>query len=203
MFGIFSRKQKPVSGTLAADLRAARKSGVRTAILVTLLVSGVTPALCLFWQAGDNQLTFVAHLKTMFNVTLQSYPLTLAVAIIVVSRRQNWFYSRIGRWCFAGSVIVFSGAISNFASHLSGSNFIAPAQLMQEYPNSPWGVPAVVVNTIGGFYQEYGFGMFAASFVIGSYAGVSASRLLGHIPRTKTETAGLALDLIGSQNNTV
>ena len=200
MFGIFSKRQAPAQSTLAADLRAARKSGIRTAILVTLLVSGVTPALCMFWQTGDNQLTFVAHLKTMLAVTLQSYPLTLAVAIIVVSRRKNWFHARTGRWCFAGSVIVFSAAISNIASQLTGTGFIVPAELMQEHPNSPWGIPAVVVNTIGGFYRAYGFGMFAASLLIGSYAGVSASRLLGHVPRSKSEAAGLALDLIRTQN---
>ena len=200
MFGIFSKRQKPAQGTLAADLRAARKSGIRTAILVTLLVSGVTPALCMFWQTGDNQLPFVAHLKTMLAVTLQSYPLTLAVAIVVVSRQQKWFYMRIGRWCFAASVIVFSAAISNIASQLTGAGFIAPAQLMQEYPNSPWGVPAAVVNTIGGFYQAYGFGMFAASLLIGSYAGVSASRLLVHVPRSTTGATGLALDLVKTQN---
>ena len=200
MFGIFSKKQKPAQGTLAADLRAARKSGVRTAILITLLMSGVTPALCMFWQTGDSQLPFVAHLKTMLAVTLQSYPLTLAVAIIVVSRQLKWFHGRIGRWCFAGSVIVFSAAISNIASQLTGTGFIAPAQLMQEHPNSAWGIPAAVVNTIGGFYQTYGFGMFAASLLIGSYAGVWASRLLKHVPRSKTEATGLALELVRTRN---
>lgn len=200
MFGLFSKKQKPTPGTLAADLRAARKSGVRTAILVTLLVSGVTPALCMFWQTGDNQLTFVAHLKTMFAVTMQSYPLTLAVAVIVVSRRLKWFQMRVGRWCFAGSVIVFSAAISNFASQLTGEGFVAPAQLMQDHPSSLWGIPAAVVNTVGGFYQTYGFGMFAASLLIGSYAGVTASRLLGHVPRSKTEAVKLAGELIVTRN---
>jgi len=200
MFGLFSKRPKPAQGTLTADLRAARKSGVRTAILVTLLVSGVTPALCMFWQNGDSQLTFVAHLKTMVTVTLQSYPLTLAVAVIVVSRRQKWFQMRVGRWCFACSVIVFSAAISNFASQLTGEGFIAPAQLMQDRPNSPWGIPAAVVNTIGGFYQAYGFGMFAASLLIGSYAGVSASRLLGHVPRSKSEAVELAGELIRARN---
>ena len=199
MFGLFSRKQKPAPGTLAFDLRAARKSGVRTAILVTLLVSGVTPALCMFWQTGDNQLTFVSHLKTMVAVTLQSYPLTLAVAIIVVSRRQNWFQMRIGRSCFAGAIIVFSAAISNAASQLTGEGFIAPAQLMQDRHNSLWGIPAAVVNTIGGFYQAYGFGMFAASLLIGSYAGVWASRLMGHVPRSKKEAAEFAVELVRTQ----
>lgn len=200
MFGLFSKRQRPAQGTLAADLRATRKSGIRTAILVTLLVSGVTPALCMFWQNGDSQLTFVAHLKTMLAVTLQSYPLTLAVAVIVVSRRQKWFHMRVGRWCFAGSVIVFSAAISNFASQLTGEGFIAPAQLMQDRANSLWGIPAAVVNTIGGFYQTYGFGMFAASLLIGSYAGVSASRLLGHVPRSKSEAAQLAVKLVRTQS---
>ena len=199
MLGIFSKKQKPAQGSLAADLRAARKSGVRTAILVTLLVSGVTPALLMFWQNGDG-LTFAAHLRTMMSVTLQSYPLTLAVAVIVVSRQQRWFPVRIGRWCFAGAVIVFAATISNFASQLTGSEFIPPAELMKERPNALRGIPAVVVNAIGGFYQAYGFGMFAASLLIGSYAGVTASRLLGHVPRSKKQAAQLAAELVRTRN---
>ena len=200
MFGILSKRQKPAQGTLAADLREARRSGVRTAILVSLFVSGVSPALCMLWQPSDSQLPFVSHLKTMLAVAFQSYPLTLAVAVIVVSRRQNWFSVRIGRWCFAGAVIVFSAAISNFANQLTGHGFIAPAQLLQDRPNSPWGIPAAVINTLGGFYQAYGFGMFTASLLIGSYAGVSASRLLCHVPRSKSQAAELAVELVRNRS---
>ena len=199
MLGIFSNKQKPAQGTLSADLRAARKSGVRTAILVTLLVSGVTPALLMFWQNGDG-LTFAAHLRIMVSVTVQSYPLTLAVAVIVISRQQKWFPARMGRWCFAGSVIVFAATITNFTSQLTGHGFIPPAELMQERSNFIKGIPAIVVNTIGGFYQAYGFGMFAASLLIGSYAGVTASRLLGHVPRSKKQAAQLAAELVRTRN---
>jgi len=200
MLGIFSKKQTCAQGTLAADLRAARKSGLRTAIVVTLLVSGVVPALCLYWQSDDNQLSWVDHIRTMCAVTLHTYPLTLAVAIITISRRQKWFRLRVGSWCFAGSVILFCATLSNFVSQWTGVGFIAPAQIMQEYRNSLWGVLAVVVNALGGFYRAYGFRTFVASLLIGTYAGVTANRFLSHVTKTKPEVAELAQELIRSSN---
>jgi len=176
MFGIFSKKKKSAEGTLVADLRAARKSGIRTAILVTLLVSGVVPALCMFWQSGDNQLSFVDQIRTMCAVTLHTYPLTIAVAIITVSRQQKWFHMRIGGWCFAGAAIIFCASISNLISHSTGTGYIAPAQIMQEHRNSIWSLPATAVNATGGFYNAYGFRTFTASLLIGIYAGVTANR---------------------------
>lgn len=193
---MFWKKQKLAQGTLAADLRTARKSGIRTAILVTLLVSGVVPALCMYWRSGDSELSFTSQMQTLFAVTMHTYPLTLAVAIISISRRQKWFTVRFGSWCFAGSIIIFCAALGNLVSQWTGSGFIAPAQIMQDHRNSIWGVPAAVVNTIGGFYNAYGFRTFLASILIGTYAGASANRFLSHIPKTKPEAAELALKLI-------
>ena len=200
MFGIFSKKQKPAQGTLAADLRAARKSGLRTAILVTLLVSGVVPALCMYWKSGNNQIPLMDQLRTMFAVTLNTYPLTLAIAIITISRRQKWFDMRIGSWCFAGSVIVFSASLGNLVSQWTGTGFIAPAQIMQDHRNSIWGIPAAVVNATAGFYQAYGFRTFTASLLIGTYAGVTASRFLSHVPKSAPEATELAIELIKTRN---
>lgn len=199
MFGIFSKK-KPVKGSLAADLRVARKSGLRTAILVTMLVSGVVPALCMFWQTGDGQLSFFGQLKTMFAVTLHTYPLTLAVAIITISRRQKWFHMRIGSWCFAGAAIIFCAATANLVSQWTGTGFIAPAQIMQEHRDSLWRMPAAVVNATGGFYQTYGFGTFCASVLIGTYAGATADRFLSHVPKSQPEVTELARELIIGRN---
>ena len=200
MLGIFSKKKKRAQGTLASDLRAARKAGLRTAILVTLLVSGVVPALCMFWQTGDSQLPLVDQLKTMFAVTLHTYPLTLAVAIITISRRQKWFRMRIGSLCFAGAAIVFCAALANLFSQWTGTGFIAPAQIMQEHRNSVWSMPAAAVNATGGFYQAYGFGTFIASVLIGTYAGATANRFLSHVPKSTPEATELARALVGSRN---
>ncbi len=199
MFGIFSKKKKPVKGSLTADLRAARKSGLRTAILVTMLVSGIVPALCMFWQT-EGQLSFFGQLKTMFAVTLHTYPLTLAVAIITISRRRKWFHMRIGGWCFAGAAIIFCATMANFVSQWTGTGFIAPAQIMAEHHDSLWRMPAAVVNATGGFYQAYGFGTFVASVLIGSYAGATADRFLSHIPKSQPEVTELARELISGRN---
>ncbi len=196
MFGIFSKKKKPDEGSLAADLRAARKSGVRTAILVTMLVSGVVPALCMFWQTDDGQLSFVEQLKTVFAVTLHTYPLTIAVAIITISRRRKWFHMRIGSWCFAGAAIIFCAATANLVSQWTGTGYIAPARIMQEHRDSVWRMPAAVVNATGGFYQAYGFGTFVASVLIGTYAGATADRFLSHVPKSQPAAADLAREII-------
>ena len=200
MFGIFSKKKKTAKGTLAADLRAARKSGLRTAILVTMLVSGVVPALCMFWQPADSQLSLVGQLKTMFAVTLHTYPLTLAVAIITISRRQKWFHMRIGSWCFAGAAIIFCATLANTVSQWTGTGYIAPAQIMQEHRDSLWRMPAAVVNATGGFYNAYGFGTFVASVLIGSYAGATANRFLSHVPKSAPEATELAREIITGRN---
>lgn len=199
MFRMFSKK-KPAKVSLAADLRAARKSGLRTAILVTMLVSGVVPALCMFWQPADGQLSLVGQLKTMFAVTLHTYPLTLAVAIITISRRQKWFHGRIGSWCFAGSAIIFCATLANLVSRWTGTGYIAPAQIMQEHRDSLWRMPAAVVNATGGFYSAYGFGTFFASILIGSYAGATAHRFLSHVPKSAPEATELARELIEAGN---
>ena len=198
MFGIFSKKKKTTEGALSADLRAARKSGLRTAILVTMLVSGGVPALCMFWQSGDSQLSFVGQLKTVFAVTLHTYPLTLAVAIITISGRQKWFRMRMGRWCFAGAAIIFCAAMANLISQWTGTGFIAPAQIMREHRDSLWRMPAAVVNATGGFYQAYGLRTFIASVLIGTYAGATAHRFLGHVPQSRPEATELARELINS-----
>ena len=200
MFRIFSKKKKPAKGTLAADLRAARKSGLRTAILVTMLVSGVVPAICMFWKSGVEPISFVDQLKTMFAVTLHTYPLTLAVAIITISRRQKWFHMRIGSWCFAGAAIIFCASISNLISHSTGTGYIAPAQIMQEHRGSLWSMPAAAVNATGGFYNAYGFGTFFAAILIGSYAGATANRFLSHVPKSTPEATELAREIITARN---
>lgn len=200
MFGIFSKKKKTAKGTLAADLRAARKSGLKTAILVTMLVSGVVPALCMFWQPADSQLSLVGQLKTMFAVTVHTYPLTIAVAIITISRRQKWFHARIGSWCFAGAAIIFCAAMANLISQWTGTGYIAPAQIMQEHRDSMWRMPAAVVNATGGFYQAYGFGTFFASILIGTYAGATANRFLSHVPKSTPEATEMARELIAGRN---
>jgi hypothetical protein len=131
---------------------------------------------------------------------LHTYPLTLAVAIITISRRQSWFRMRIGSWCFAGAAIIFCAAVANLVSQWTGTGFIAPAQIMQEHRDSLWRMPATVVNATGGFYNAYGFGTFCASLLIGTYAGATADRFLSHVPRSTPQATELARELIAGRN---
>ena len=90
---MFRRPPKPV--TLADDIRVTRKSGIRTAILVTLLVSGIVPAFSMFW-GGQEGVPFTSHLSKLASVVLHTYPLTVAIAVITLSRKQKWL--RWGKW---------------------------------------------------------------------------------------------------------
>ena len=78
---MFRRTPKPV--TLTDDIRVTRKSGIRTAILVTLLVSGIVPAFSMFW-GGQEGVPFTSHLSKLASVVLHTYPLTVAIAVITL-----------------------------------------------------------------------------------------------------------------------
>ena len=84
---MFQRTPKPV--TLADDIRVTRKSGIRTEIFVTLLVSGIVPALSML-VGGQDGVPFTLHLSKLVSVVLHTYPLTVAIAVITLSRKQKW-----------------------------------------------------------------------------------------------------------------
>ena len=92
------RKSKPA--TLSDDIRKTRKKGVRTAIFVTLLISGFAPAVSMLFS-DQGEIPFSIYVVQMWSIVLQTYPLTVAVATITLSRKQSFARER----GFAASVI--------------------------------------------------------------------------------------------------
>ena len=184
------RKPKPVS--LSDDLRKTRKKGVRTAIFVTLLVSGIAPAVSMFFT-DQSDVPFAVYAQQMWSVVLQTYPLTVAVAIITLSRKQKWL--RWGKWVFAASVIAACAAVGNSLGDLTGHGTVQPAGLINDPSNPVFGVPAAGVNYLAGFYSAYGFRTFLASILVGVFAGSTASTFMRHVPKEKRGVFELAQEL--------
>ena len=187
---MFRRNPKPVS--LSDDIRTTRKKGFRTALFVTLLVSGITPAVSMLF-AGQSDVPFSVYTSQMWSVVLQTYPLTVAVAIITLSRKQKWI--RWGKWVFAASVIAACAAIGNSLGEITGHGTVQPAQLINDPSNPVIGVPAAGVNYLAGFYSAYGFRTFLASILVGVFAGSTASTFMRHIPKEKQDVMQFAQEL--------
>ena len=184
------RKPKPV--TLSDDIRKTRKKGVRTAIFVTLLVSGIAPAVSMFFT-DQSDVPFAVYAQQMWAVVLQTYPLTVAVAIITLSRKQKWI--RWGKWVFAASVIAACAAVGNSLGEFTGHGTVQPAQIFNDPSNPVFGVPAAGVNYLGGFYSAYGFRTFLASILVGVFAGSTASTFMRYVPKEKRGVFELAQEL--------
>ncbi len=182
------------ANSLRGDLHAAKKSGVRTAILVTLLVSGVVPALHMIFPSSEQPIPFSQHLSQLASVVLHTYPLTLAIALITLSRRQKWL--TWGKWFFAAMVVVIFGAMGNTVGEFIGHGAIQPASIFDHHSNPLFGIPANGINYLAGFYQQYGFRTFVASLLVGTYAGSTATRFLRHVPKDRSAAVGLARELV-------
>ena len=188
---MFRRTPKPV--TLTDDIRVTRKSGIRTAILVTLLVSGIVPAFSMFWGSQEG-VPFTSHLSKLASVVLHTYPLTVAIAVITLSRKQKWL--RWGKWFFAASVVTLCASLGNAIGEVTGHGVVEPAMILGAHSNPIFGIPAACINNLAGFYREYGFGTFVAAILVGTYAGTTASRFLRHVPKERREAIALAQSLV-------
>ena len=188
---MFRRTPKPV--TLADDVRLTRKSGIRTAIYVTLLVSGIVPAFSIL-VGGQDDLPFTSHLSKLASVVLHTYPLTVAIAVITLSRKQKWL--RWGKWFFAASIITLCASLGNAIGEVTGHGVVEPAMIFGAHSNPIFGIPAAGFNNLAGFYREYGFGTFLAAILIGTYAGTTASRFLRHAPKDRSSAIALAKSLV-------
>ena len=185
-------RRKPKQATLSNDIRETRKKGVRTAIWVTLLVSGIAPAFSMFFTDQGN-VPFTVYAQQMWSVVLHTYPLTVAIAIITLSRKQKWI--RWGKWIFAASVIAVCAGVGNSLGEFTGHGSIQPAQIINDPSNPVFGVPAAGVNYLAGFYTAYGFRTFLASILVGVFAGSTASKFMRHIPREKRDVVQFAQEL--------
>jgi len=143
--------------------------------------------------AGESDVPFSVYAGQMWSVVLQTYPLTVAVAIITLSRKQKWL--RWGKWVFAASVIAACAAIGNSLGEVTGHATVQPAQLINDPSNPVIGVPAAGVNYLAGFYSAYGFRTFLASILVGVFAGSTASTFMRHIPKEKREVVQFAQEL--------
>ncbi len=190
---MFKRKRRSKAPTLSEDIREVRNSGIRTAILVTLLVSGVVPAISMIF-GGQSGVPFSAHLKQMASVVLHTYPLTVAIAMITLCRQQKWFL--FGKWFVAASIILLSASLGNFVGQMTGYGIVEPVAIFEQPSNPIFAIPVVIINLLAGFYKAYGFRTFCASIVVGIYAGRSASRFLQHVPADRSDAVELAKDLV-------
>ena len=95
---------------------------------MTLLVSGVVPALHMIFPSSEQPIPFSQHLQQIGSVVLHTYPLTLAIALITLSRRQKWL--TWGKWFFAAMVVVIFGAMGNKVGEVMGHGAIQPADIL-------------------------------------------------------------------------
>ena len=105
------QNQPPRASTIASDLRATRRAGIRTAILVTALVSGVVPAFFMLFSPTDNAIPFTQHLGQMWSVALLTYPLTLVVAALTILRKRGLL--GFGNLLLTISIVIFCGSVGN------------------------------------------------------------------------------------------
>ena len=162
-------------------MRATRKSAIRTAFFVVLLISGIVPAFAMLFGSYDvDRFAVGDHWSPLWEAFIHTYPLTLAIAVITYSRKQKWF--RWGKWFFAASVIIAGATLSNSVSGWTGHAMIEPSGTFEDYRSPMFRIPAMGANYFIGFYYIYGMGPFLASLIVGMFAGSTASRLSQHLP---------------------
>ena len=174
---MFFRKKTAVE----KDLRAIRRSAVRTMFLVVLLVSGVAPAFCMWWDYRGN-VPYQQQLNSLWIVALRTYPLTLSIAIIAMSRQLGWF--KYGRIFFMGAVITAGASLGDLSASLTGNQdqAVQAANVVKTPDNTVFGPLVNSFNYLVGYYKLYGARHFFAAILVGSFAGRTASKLLRHIP---------------------
>lgn len=126
------QNQSPPASTIASDLRATRRAGIRTAIIVTALVSGIVPAFFMFFSSNDSAIPFTQHLQQMWSVALLTYPLTLVVAALTIMRKRGLL--GFGNLLLTISIVIFCGSVGNaigvFGGHETATNQHGAAPLI-------------------------------------------------------------------------
>lgn len=194
--------------SLSSDLAATRKAGIKTAILVTLLVSGIVPAVCMMFNPASDGLPFVQHLQQMWSIALMTYPLTIVVAALTILRKRGIL--NFGNLFLTMSIIIFCVSVGNtigvfggheVAAHQSAFSNQAPYaayeagnSVVKESPTL-LGLPAACLGFFTSYLKLYGIRTFLASVLVGVFAGSTASRFLHHIPTNSDETVGLAKEI--------
>lgn len=99
------------SSAIAQDFRTTRKAGIRTAFLVTMLVSGIVPAVCMLFTSTDNAVPFSQYLQQMWSIALLTYPLTIVVAVLTILRKRGLL--GFGNLFLTFSILIFCGTMGN------------------------------------------------------------------------------------------
>ena len=173
----WSRKKSAIE----RDLRTIRRSAFRTMFLVVLLVSGVAPAFCMWWDYRG-EVPWTQQLNSFWLVGLRTYPLTLSIAIIAMSRQLGWF--KYGRIFFIGAVITAGAALGDLSATLTGNEGQAvQAANVVKAPNNVLGLFMNSFNYLVGYYNLYGARHFLAAILVGSFAGRTASKIIRHVPQ--------------------
>ena len=175
---MFFRKKSAIE----RDLQSIRRSAMRTMFLVVLLISGFAPAACMWWDYRSN-IPLQQQLSSFWFVAVRTYPLTLSIAIIAMSRQLGWF--RWGRIFFMGAVITAGAGLGDLMANLTGNpdQAVQAASFVASPENVVFGPLVDSFNYLAGYYDLYGARYFFAAILVGSLAGRTASKLIRHLPR--------------------
>ena len=212
MFSRSSKNVRPLDSrsSLSRDIAATRKAGIRTAILVALLVSGVVPAFCMMFNPASEGLPFVQHLQQMWSIALTTYPLTIVVAALTILRKRGIL--NFGNLFLTISIVIFCVSVGNtigvFGGHESATNTVAsfngqnqlanfgqPVEPTDSNAPTLLGLPAACLGFFTSYLKLYGFRTFMASVLVGMFAGSTANRFLYHVPKNGRETVGMAKEI--------
>lgn len=197
--------------SLSSDIAATRKAGIRTAILVALLVSGIVPALCMMLNPVGDGVPFVQHLQQMWSIALMTYPLTIVVAALTILRKRGIL--NFGNLFLTMSILIFCASVGNaigvFGGHEASASQ-APFNEQNQFASyasdnavgsegpTVLGLPAACLGFFTSYLQLYGLRTFIASILVGVFAGGTANRFLRHVPKNSGETIGLAKEIYES-----
>ena len=155
---MFRRKSKQNQSTpvsrITSDLRATRRAGIRTAILVTALVSGIVPAFFMLFSTNDSAIPFTQHLQQMWSVALLTYPLTVVVAALTILRKRGML--GFGNLLLTLSIVIFCGSVGNALGVLGGHETVQQEQLLAPIATNAFNAQPVtyVQNGNGGWQQQ-------------------------------------------------
>jgi len=143
-----------------------------------VLFTALPAAILKVWQMIAGAASVVGGATVSFwNLLVLTAPLTLAVAVIAICLRRDWFSDTpIIRFPFAGIVLVLAAYLSNWSG--VGKAFNGADVVLR----SQWFGSNSTVNTIfewfrlpyfalGQYYRVYGFWPFALSVVVGIWMG--------------------------------
>ena len=168
--------------------------------MVTLLVTGFVPAICMIFNPASEGVPFVQHLQQMWSIALMTYPLTIVVAALTILRKRKIL--NFGNLFLTMSIVIFCVSVGNtigvFGQHETAAAINNSANSVAGDSPAFLGLPAACVGFFTSYFKLYGFRTFMASVLVGIFAGSTANRFLQHVPVNGRETVGLAKEIYDS-----